>query len=506
VDLDFTGWRYVELLLRERDAARMIDYQWPYSTSPASHANTRNEINPAALSSVRVYVNEIPAGGKVEVVISPILSLGQAKTELSDLSLTVNGKRLVLPVTMQSGHYLELEGIEDCAHYDERGELVRRFVPACPDGVPVLQPGANRLSLNGKGTAELSLRADVAVLSLGEPFGRRAATVDWTVLSRDYDVPRLITAEDGKDNAWTIRRRNEGGASPNDVAKLEFQVEVASAGTSLEAYAHPASVLLDSCKDPADYQQGGRNNYAQFAFDSENQGTAKPGVTFAVEKAASEKSADGGLLFKATSVRSDTGGWAAIGRRFEQPVDISMASGIGLWLKGDGSGASFKVQLRDVTGKWHDMVTPIAFTGWQFLEFQLAGAKLDLSKIEYVLYYYNGLPASRTIDNVATTGRTVACIVDGVKAMRASARLGTPVFTLNGQSVTFPVDLYSGHSLVCTDQAAWAVFGPGGQETARGRVEGTFPVLKAGANPATLTFKTRDSEAFRVTVSTVKTY
>ena len=30
IDLDFTGWRYVELLLRERDAERMSDYVWPY--------------------------------------------------------------------------------------------------------------------------------------------------------------------------------------------------------------------------------------------------------------------------------------------------------------------------------------------------------------------------------------------------------------------------------------------------------------------------------------------
>ena len=298
----------------------------------------------------------------------------------------------------------------------------------------------------------------------------------------------------------------ERGASPSDEAKLEFGMEVASAGTSINAYTSPASTLLDSCSTPEEYQQGGRNDYAQFAFDSENQGTAKPGVTFSVEKVASERSADGGLLFTATSVRTDTGGWAAIGRRFEQPVDISTAGGIGLWLKGDGSGASFKVQLRDVDGKWHDMVTPVSFNGWQFLEFQLGGAKLDLRRIEYILYYYNGLPASRTIDNVATTGRPVGCVVDGVKAMRDSAKLGHPVLTINGQSVSFPVDLHSGASLICRDQVNWSVRGINGQEVGSGKVAGTFPVLKAGANEAKLTFKTKDSDEFRVTVSTMKRY
>ncbi|MCK5802787.1 MAG: hypothetical protein KAI66_08145, partial [Lentisphaeria bacterium] len=506
VDLDFTGWRYVELLLRERDADRMGNYKWPYSTSAASHANCRSAIKTSALSSVRVYLNAIPVGGKVDVVISPILSLTQRKVDFSDLALTVNGKRMVLPVKMQSGHYLELEGVEECAHYDERGELVKRFAPTCPDGAPVLKSGENSIGFTGKGPEGIHLRADVAVLSLGKPFGRRSDKVGWKALSVDYDVPRIIMAEDGKDNVWTVKRRDEHGASPNDEAKLEFELEVISAGTSMNAYNNPASILLDPCSTPEEYQQGGRNDYAKFAFDSENQGTAKPGVTFSVKKVATEKSADGGLLFTATSVRTDTMGWAAVGRRFEQPVDISTASGLGLWLKGDGSGATFKVQLRDVKGKWHDMVTSVSFDDWQFLEFQLAGAKLDLSRIEYILYYYNSLPASRTIANVATTGRSVACIVDGVKAMRDSARLGNPILTIDGQSVSFPVDLYSGSSLTCNDQANWTVRGIDGKEVASGKVAGVFPVLKAGANKAKLTFKTKDSEKFRVTAKTRKRY
>ena len=506
VDLDFTGWRYVELLLRERDADRMGDYTWPYNTSAASHANCRSAINTSALSSVRVYLNAIPAGGKVDVVIGPILSLTQRKVDLTDAVLTVGGRRLLLPVSMRSGHYLEIEGIEDCAHYDERGELVARFTPGCPDGIPVLRTGANSMAFTCRGPEGIRPRADVVVLSLGEPFGRRSEAVDWKGLGLEYDVPRIIMATDGKDNVWTIGRRDERGASPNDEAKLEFTLEVTSAGTSMEAYTDPASQVLDPCTTPEQYRQGGRNNYAQFAFDSENQGTAKPGVTFSVEKVASEKSVDGGLLFRATSVRPDTKGWAAVGRRFERPVDISTASGIGLWLKGDGSGVSFKVQLRDVEGKWHDMVTPVTFSGWQFLEFQLAGAKLDLARIEYLLYYYNGLPASRTIDNVDTAGQAVACVVDGVKAMRDSAKLSTPVLTVNGQSVSFPVDLYGGFSLACKDQVNWTAFGIDGRPVASGKVEGEFPALRAGANEAKLTFGAKDSDRFRVCVCTMKQY
>ena len=39
VDVNFTGWRYYELLLRERDAQRHQDYVWPYGGALRSGAD-----------------------------------------------------------------------------------------------------------------------------------------------------------------------------------------------------------------------------------------------------------------------------------------------------------------------------------------------------------------------------------------------------------------------------------------------------------------------------------
>jgi hypothetical protein len=83
IDLDFTGWRYVELLLRERDAERLTDYVWPYSGAGGSHAVYRNAVDRQHISQVNLLLNEIPAGGQVDILVSPIHSLPTKKAELA---------------------------------------------------------------------------------------------------------------------------------------------------------------------------------------------------------------------------------------------------------------------------------------------------------------------------------------------------------------------------------------------------------------------------------------
>ena len=101
VDLDFTGWKYIELLLRERDAERMGDYEWPYTTAAGNHAVCRNVIYPSAISSIKLYLNNIPANGQVDVTVSPVIARPVVENELKDITLTVNGKEVKIPVTLK---------------------------------------------------------------------------------------------------------------------------------------------------------------------------------------------------------------------------------------------------------------------------------------------------------------------------------------------------------------------------------------------------------------------
>jgi len=232
VDLDFTGWRYVELLLRERDAERMSDYVWPYHGGGGSHAVYRNAVDRQHISQVNLLLNEIPAGGEVDILVSPVHSLPTRRAELANPSLELGGTNVTFPVTLQSGQYLELESMEDCVLYDERGELLSRFQPQVAQ-LPELAEGQNALRFDCAPPQGLSARAEVTVISLGQPFGNRRADadIDWNQLDREYDIPRIITRADGRDNAWTIVRRADmpserQGSSPS----LEIEIALLQLG------------------------------------------------------------------------------------------------------------------------------------------------------------------------------------------------------------------------------------------------------------------------------------
>jgi hypothetical protein len=228
LDLDFTGWRYVELLLRERDAERLSDYVWPYSGVGGSHAVYRNAVDRQHVSQVNLLLNEIPAGGEVDILLSPIHALPIRSVELANPSLAVGETKVTFPVTLQSGQYLELESMDDGVWYDERGELLGRFRPQV-DQLPNVAEGRNALRFDCARPPEGNARAEVTVVTLGQPFGdcRPAAEIDWTRLNREYDIPRVITRIDGRGNVWTIvRRADEPEETPQDPPALELEVAV----------------------------------------------------------------------------------------------------------------------------------------------------------------------------------------------------------------------------------------------------------------------------------------
>jgi hypothetical protein len=232
IDLDFVGWRYVELLLRERDAERLSDYVWPYSGAGGRHAVYRNAVDRAHISEVNLLLNEIPSGGQVDILLSPIHALSSRKVELANPQLEVDGRKITFPVTLQSGQYIEFEGPDDCVLYDERGELICRFRPQAAT-FPSLTTGTNSLRFDGVAPKDASARAEVTVVSLGPPFGNRRdiAEIDWSRLDREYDIPRVVTRTDGTDNVWSICRRADGpGGRPDSAPVLEIEVKVEQIG------------------------------------------------------------------------------------------------------------------------------------------------------------------------------------------------------------------------------------------------------------------------------------
>lgn len=165
VDVDFKGWRYFELLLRERDAERHGDYVWPYS---GTYQIYRSPLVREHVSALNLYYNNLPPSDSVKCYLSPIKALPTVKVKMENPSVTIGGKRIVFPVTLESGQYIEFASISDCRLYDERGAVVKEIKPQ--GEAPTLAEGENTVNFISTPPSGYNARVKVTVISSGEPL------------------------------------------------------------------------------------------------------------------------------------------------------------------------------------------------------------------------------------------------------------------------------------------------------------------------------------------------
>ncbi|MFV1967491.1 MAG: LamG-like jellyroll fold domain-containing protein, partial [Pirellulaceae bacterium] len=178
IKVDFNGWRYFELFMRERDAAAYHDYEWPYGAHCVLH---RSPLVRHVVSKLTMYLNDLPPHQQTTCYISPVMALRTRKVTLHHPTIERGGKRLTFPVDLESGMYIEYASPEDCRLYDERGELLQWLQPQ--GDVPNLQKGESEFTLAGTGTPGFRSRAEVTVIARGSPLkGRRPADeIDWSL-------------------------------------------------------------------------------------------------------------------------------------------------------------------------------------------------------------------------------------------------------------------------------------------------------------------------------------
>lgn len=489
VQLDFEGWRYFELLLRERDAGAYHDYRWPYGAHCVLH---RSPLVRHAVSKLTLYLNNIPPEEEVTCYVSPIRALRTRKVVLRNPAVEIGGKRLVFPVELESGMYVEFESADDCRLYDERGNLVRWITPE--GEVPKVSPGDNRLAFTCEGPEGFRERAAVTLMTCGAPLRGRnpEGQIDATRLRRDDEPPRTIVAIDGRQNRWEIVSRAGEGAD------LEIGLRVDQVGSERAAYEAPSALTLESFDERGSGDDLPEPLATRYAYDAEPVAAGcSPGVTQQLTRSSDVvKLGTSSARYTATSTRDESGGWSVKGKRFAQPLDLSGFAAIGFWLYGDAGGQQFKLQLRDAAGGWQDMYTRVDFTGWRYCHFDLGASSLkDLSKIDGMNLYYNGIPA----------GKTVTCYVDDIRVMRAPEPLRDPTLTIAGRPIRFPVALGAGDELVFRPAEGCRLF------RASGTVEPVAPEgapgkLGPGRHPVVFSLPGGDTTEFRVVVSLAKSY
>jgi hypothetical protein len=163
VMVDFTGWRYFELI--EPEGKRYANYSWPYGNTYEIYFFS---VDYAHIQSLSAWYNNLPSGKQVACYLSPMKALPLVKTKLSNPTITVNSKRLVFPAQIESGCFLEFRSLSDCKLYGPDMELLSEVKPE--GEVPILEEGENEVSLTGDASGGANPRAVVTVISQGVPL------------------------------------------------------------------------------------------------------------------------------------------------------------------------------------------------------------------------------------------------------------------------------------------------------------------------------------------------
>ncbi|MBN1292419.1 MAG: hypothetical protein JXB48_11325, partial [Candidatus Latescibacteria bacterium] len=162
IDVDFTGWRYFELI--ETESTRWNDYTW--EDGKWLYNVYRELINFKYIESISMWMNNVPPNGQGECFISPVKALPMITNVIKNPTITINGQQIQFPIEMQSGYYLELYAKDNCKLYGPKGELIAEVTPE--QDIPLLKSGTNEITFTCDETTEFSTRVFVTVISYGE--------------------------------------------------------------------------------------------------------------------------------------------------------------------------------------------------------------------------------------------------------------------------------------------------------------------------------------------------
>jgi hypothetical protein len=221
----------------------MHDYVWPYG-GIGSHAIYRTPLDMAHISQVTCYLNNLPAGRSVEVILSPVMALPTQSAVLRNPTLTLNGQTLALPLTLASGDFAEIEPDGFCTHYNDKGDPLARVRPVT---LPLLRAGDNAIRFDCERPQGVSARAEVTINAFGTVFGtpNPRRKINWKHLEREYEMTRLFMASNDLDNAsWDVAVR------PGEKAALEIELcgSMTSPALTINGHTLRFPVTLKACQ------------------------------------------------------------------------------------------------------------------------------------------------------------------------------------------------------------------------------------------------------------------
>lgn len=228
---------------------------------------------------------------------------------------------------------------------------------------------------------------------------------------------------------WSVR-------VPQGPARVGVQVHAVPGPWSAPgpSYSAAEAVTLETFDDLAPYLPGSESTVAEIAYGQA--GSALEGVTQNLALSEDAKEGNRCAVYSAQSSLSTNAGWSFIGKSFDPPLDISWHKAIGFWLRGDGNGGMFKLQLTDGS-KAADFYITNDYTGWRYQQLTRPESDpIDYTQVRRFNLYYNALPANTS----------VACAIDDVKALPEidERTLANPWLEIDGRKIACPGILRDG--------------------------------------------------------------
>ncbi|MDO8993381.1 MAG: hypothetical protein Q7U83_09970, partial [Daejeonella sp.] len=169
IKIDFVGWKYFELV--EIESSEFSNYVWPAPYSSASfyvYDSYRHEVAFDKVDKLQIWYNNLPAGKQVETLIGLVKALPIVSNTIVNPSIMIGTEKIIFPVSMESGMYLEFKSETDCKLYGPKGEFIKEV--QVQGKVPALRTGENQISFGAEPNSGVKPRVQLTIITEGKPL------------------------------------------------------------------------------------------------------------------------------------------------------------------------------------------------------------------------------------------------------------------------------------------------------------------------------------------------
>ena len=294
----------------------------------------------------------------------------------------------------------------------------------------------------------------------------------WQVRPVTYAPETYVAGVDGKQNVWSFH-------SDHPAQPMRVSIEPMP---QLAAYGDAENVVLI---------KPGPLNLATTGAGPMWGPREAPSMELALQK-SNEQSPGGGESFEVTATNKGKQplGWACAEVILDKTKDLLGHRALGAWVKGDGSDAYLHFTIESGRQSARDYYTRLDFTGWKYVRMhESAGGEIYDFKFPFSNYWALGIMSFEAVDRLYVfitnlpPGETAAVSFGRLEALKETPRpVHNPGLTVQGKSITFPVNLEPGWYLEYAGDGAVRVFDPNGFVKAKAKPKGAVPTIGKGNN------------------------